>query len=298
MALRVKLLGFQLLLLMSSASWATQTGLPAPSPCEVAAMPATIPDAQPYPKFFQNYRSLVDFMGPHDAFIGPMTADPNKYILLVFMDYMKTSFGAAPERLFTAREIRAEFDKFLKQAETEWLSLRSHLTEAHSAIVRARAADSRDVEKIRFNERDYLVTARLGGAEEGIAYLVRDGEREFVIKVFHIFPPNHERQNQAQALRELKDTGVSVVEVLGEDADRNALMLSYETGLAIDDIDQAIQSDMMPSKARKLFLLQYSRFINSNYRQFGPNIFNGMNPHTNNVLYNPYSNRWRIIDTR
>jgi hypothetical protein len=247
-------------------------------------------------QLFKSRSGLVNFMGPHEALF--QTTDENVRILLTFRDYLLTEKGANATQSYTAPEIRLAFDNFLEQADQEWQTLNAQLQQLHAGIHKTRLEAQTQSRVVRFGGGTYPVVAHLGGREEGMAYLVQDGNRLVVIKIFHRLPANHNRRNQAEAFRDLKTAGVSVVDLLGEDVEENALKISFEAGLALSDIEAGVASGALPSKAIKLFLFHYSRFINESYRQFGAHIFNGLLPHANNVLFNPYTGTWRIIDTR
>ena len=100
------------------------------------------------------------------------------------------------------------------------------------------------------------------------------------------------------------NAGISSVHVLEVDPHTHSMMQTYAEGLTVDDVTRMVRAGILPEETVESFRFQHARFQNSVMSKAGEAIsrITGdkryFRPHPGNVIYNPITDQWTIIDAR
>lgn len=162
------------------------------------------------------------------------------------------------------------------------------------------------MDRVSYLDRDYEVLAVLGKENQGQVYLVKDGETEFSLKVFHrfggLFADRESDYRLALKMHlDLREQGAPIIRVLGADHARRTLALEFAKGYVRKGVRKLYEAGLLSADqflAFNYFSFLHQTELKSRYSplidwQIHPAWFN---PMEENLLYDPWAERWIIID--
>jgi hypothetical protein len=163
---------------------------------------------------------------------------------------------------------------------------------------------------LHFKGTRFAVVAFLGGMVEGWAYLVSTPQGYAVLKSFK----NPEvAAIHSKIFKLLEKRRESAARLLDEDLPQGALLISYERGLVGSDVLTVEKNFLLPSGFYENFRILHARFQNQMMIRVGEEVNrlaraesgsslsvdpknSFFRPHGDNVIYQPETDRWVLID--
>lgn len=212
-------------------------------------------------------------------------------------------------------EVTKNFYPFYPRQFMEWGNWEEHL----AAVLRSAnpilqkhwresiyPSEKLDVPPVRFRNRDYDVLSFLGEQRQASVYLVQSGDTEIALKVFHrsfgLFAGwDVDYKLVLKMHMDLSQLGAPIVDVLDADPERRTLALRFAKGYVQKGVRKLYDAGIL--SADQFLAFNYFSYLHQNdlkarYSsmidwQISPAWFN---PMEENLLYDPWAERWIIID--
>lgn len=102
------------------------------------------------------------------------------------------------------------------------------------------------MDKMRVNEKDYEVLRLLGHGKGGYSYLVKDEEKEYVLKQIHHEPCDYysfgdKMEAELWDYERLKEAGIRIPEMIAYDKEKERILKEYIPG---DTVDICVMRDI------------------------------------------------------
>ncbi len=233
--------------------------------------------------------------------------DRNERITKRFQKWAEDMYGLSPDALErqSPEKLASLSKEFEQNMDSLWRIHQEHLIAAYDEMRAARIARLRSSElTIEFKGRKYRALSFKGindiENQEANVFMVEISENKFAL--VKQYARKEAMDEQRIAFEKLKAKGKSVAVILESDLQNNALLTSYEEGFTAGDLDRLARVGKISPNIIGLYEFQMDRKYNELIRDTATDIrpvLNtpaGFHPHGNNVLFNPHTGEWKIVD--